>query len=64
MLGVVHILGVTAGPEPEQRNTFHVSHQQDSRDHSGEISVELHALWRIILGNETIIKNRPIMSSR
>lgn len=27
------------------------------------ISVELHALWMIIFGNETIVKNRTIMSS-
>lgn len=66
MNGVVHVLGVIAGPEPEQRNTFCVTLQQDSRDRSGEISVELYALyiWRITLGNETIIKNRLIMSCR
>lgn len=66
MHGAVHVLGVIAGPEPEQRSTFCVTLQQDSRDCNGEISVELYALyiWRITLGNETIIKNRPIMSCR
>lgn len=55
MHGVVCALNVTAGPEPEQRNTFCVTHQQDTRDHGSELSVELYALQRITLGNETVI---------
>lgn len=44
MHGAVNILDVTAGSEPEQRNTFCVTHQHDSRDQGSEISVELYVL--------------------